>query len=613
DIQILFHIEAGHALHTYLEYRKASEHFAASKKIAALEVFLTGALGKRTLYQEEDKAQLVLHVERKELNDWAKSLCVCTENLPKNVPLDDDTVLNDIKFTDESVVKPPELSPIELVVVLGLMEGYRRSCAQDRLTDEEVLTYLSFILSQTNNWNISLVALHLRSKLERDSRRRVERSMMQLEELVKISTTLNSSTDISARIPLFYACQVLPVWKIQRELASLLLSLGCIGDALDVFEKLELWEDVIACYQKMGKTDRAETTIREQLAIEETPSLLCYLGDITRDIQHYQHAWELSNHKNARAMRCIGYVYFHEEKYEKAMECFASSLQINSLQVPVWFTYGCASMACQKFDEGAKAFKRCVNIDFDNFEAWSNLATCYVRLKEKKKAYATLQDALKCNYDNWRLWENNLIIGTDCGEFEDVIRSYHRLMDLREKWIDNEVLNILTRAVLEKILDADGRPADRLAGKLTELFGRITAKITSEGDIWANYAKLTSSRINNKEPDLEKSLQYLQKSYRCFTQKVDWEKDVASCKKVVDEAINLAEIHLQLTVGKSQSESLKLLSAAKIMLNGALVKIQKQHTDPVTNDLSPQVTEICQRMRDKLNQSISKIDELKNA
>lgn len=30
-------------------------------------------------------------------------------------------------------------------------------------------------------------------------------------------------------------------------------------------------------------------------------------------------------------------------------------------------------------------------------------------------------------------------IGTDCGEFEDVIRSYHRLIDLREKWIDTEV------------------------------------------------------------------------------------------------------------------------------------------------------------------------------
>uniref|UniRef100_A0A2C9KKU8 Uncharacterized protein n=1 Tax=Biomphalaria glabrata TaxID=6526 RepID=A0A2C9KKU8_BIOGL len=535
DIELLFHIEAGHAHHTYLEYRKAAQHFASGKKIAALEVSLT-----------------------------------------------------------------------------ALKESYRRSCAQDRLTDEEVLTYLAFILSQTNNWNISLMALNLRSRLERDSRRRVERSMMQLEELVKISTTPNTKPDIWHRIPLFYACQVPAIWKIQGELASLLLSLGCLGDALSVFEKLELWEDVIACYQKMGKSDRAETLIKERLAIEETPSLLCYLGDITRDIQHYQRAWELSNHKSARAKRCMGYIYFQEEKYEQAIESFAVSLKINSLQIPVWFTYGCASMACQKFEEGAKAFKRCVNLDFDNFEAWSNLATCYVRLKEKKKAYATLQDALKCNYDNWRLWENNLIIGTDCGEFEDVIRSYHRLLDLREKWVDKEVLNILTRAVLEKIPDADGRSAERLDSKLSELFGRITSKVTSEGEIWANYAKLSSNKIQGKEPDLEKALQFLQKSYRCYTQKVDWEKDVVICKKVGDEAVNLAQIHLQCASGKSQTESLKLLSAAKILLNGAVVKIQKQHTDPVTHELSSEVTETCQKIKDKLNEIVAQIDEVRN-
>ncbi|KAI8788615.1 tetratricopeptide repeat protein 27 [Biomphalaria glabrata] len=612
DIELLFHIEAGHAHHTYLEYRKAAEHFASGKKISALEVSLTGAMGRRTRYQEDAKAQLVLRVERKEVNDWNETLSTNICDLPKNLPLDDDTVLNDIKFIDEDAVESPKLSPIELALVLGLMESYRRSCAQDRLTDEEVLTYLAFILSQTNNWNISLMALNLRSRLERDSRRRVERSMMQLEELVKISTTPNTKPDIWHRIPLFYACQVPAIWKIQGELASLLLSLGCLGDALSVFEKLELWEDVIACYQKMGKSDRAETLIKERLAIEETPSLLCYLGDITRDIQHYQRAWELSNHKSARAKRCMGYIYFQEEKYEQAIESFAVSLKINSLQIPVWFTYGCASMACQKFEEGAKAFKRCVNLDFDNFEAWSNLATCYVRLKEKKKAYATLQDALKCNYDNWRLWENNLIIGTDCGEFEDVIRSYHRLLDLREKWVDKEVLNILTRAVLEKIPDADGRSAERLDSKLSELFGRITSKVTSEGEIWANYAKLSSNKIQGKEPDLEKALQFLQKSYRCYTQKVDWEKDVVICKKVGDEAVNLAQIHLQCASGKSQTESLKLLSAAKILLNGAVVKIQKQHTDPVTHELSSEVTETCQKIKDKLNEIVAQIDEVRN-
>ena len=47
---------------------------------------------------------------------------------------------------------------------------------------------------------------------------------------------------------------------------------------------------------------------------------------------------------------------------------------------------------------------------FQNFEAWSNLATAQARLGKKRMAYLTVKDALKCNYENWRLWENCLLV-----------------------------------------------------------------------------------------------------------------------------------------------------------------------------------------------------------
>lgn len=42
----------------------------------------------------------------------------------------------------------------------------------------------------------------------------------------------------------------------QKHLADLLLDLGATGAALDLFERLELWEDAIKCYQRLGKMEK---------------------------------------------------------------------------------------------------------------------------------------------------------------------------------------------------------------------------------------------------------------------------------------------------------------------------------------------------------------------
>lgn len=55
-----------------------------------------------------------------------------------------------------------------------------------------------------------------------------------------------------------------------------------------------------------------------------------------------------------------------------------------------------------------------------SFEAWNNLARCYIRLQQKNRAWKALQEAIKCNYDNWMVWDNAMVVSIDCGEFEEV-------------------------------------------------------------------------------------------------------------------------------------------------------------------------------------------------
>jgi hypothetical protein len=42
----------------------------------------------------------------------------------------------------------------------------------------------------------------------------------------------------------------------QRELASLYLELGVTKSALEVYERLQLWEDVINCYISLGRFEK---------------------------------------------------------------------------------------------------------------------------------------------------------------------------------------------------------------------------------------------------------------------------------------------------------------------------------------------------------------------
>lgn len=575
-LKMLFCIEASLSYVHYFEVRNSRHYLDSAKSASNVDFKLTGALGKRTYHQENELPQLLLEVRHKEGGDTGT---VCAESVnhlfPKNAPLKDDTVMNEIKFSSNTAVDV-SLTPEEGCLLLAVCVLNKSISAPDALRDEEVMAYIERVLSAPCSWSVQFSALFQRCRLERNNSRRVERSMTQLQCLVDAVKSPKPSAAV--RLELFFSVAMPAIWEVEKELGNIFFALGATKSALDVFIKYELWEDVINCYTKIGRRDRAEKVVRKLLEEEETAHLYCLLGDATQDPEHYTKAWEISGHTSARAQRSLGLFYYNKKDFQEAIPFLEKSSELNGIQMNVWFALGYSAMQVENYALSVKAYKRVVNLDPESFEAWNNMASAYIHMGDKHKAWKVLQEALKCSYDNWRVWENYLLVCMDVGAFEECITSWHRLIDIKGKHSDGKVARLLVKVVAEGIPDINGKPGTHLKSRLLELFGRVTSGVTNDADIWYSYGslyQLSSEDSVRTVEDTERMLQFFQRSFRCHNQKPNWEKEVAACREHLIRSKDLLDIYISATKCLSDNaRKHQLLSSARITVKGTLSIVQ---------------------------------------
>ncbi|EIN11027.1 TPR-like protein [Punctularia strigosozonata HHB-11173 SS5] len=631
DLKARLLLEHGLLQHHCANDRDAADRFVEAAQSTGMEYELTGALGKRTKFQQMDVTQLILLAESRKRTDAPEpnsstvsepngsSSGTAHDHMPETLALNDDTLLEHTQFTAShsaasssrlahlDPANQPALDPLDQCILLSLCLNVRNTSPAHGLTQEQMAPYVARVISHPRNWSVHTMALLLRSRLESGRTRLVERSVLQLQALVDQMPTTDAP--LSERLLYFHDIPLPSKWELERELATRFLELGVVRSALEIFERLEMWEEVVKCWQAMERHDKAIKIVRDLLEGRKAEAdvvlarskegtsgtkrqamdsareakLWCILGDLEPDRaeEHYMKAWTVSGETSGRAMRSLGGYHFARARFAEAVSCLKRAVKINPLLSRSWFVLGCACVRLEDWEGAREAFTRCVSIDDEDSESWNNLASVYLRMGEigKKKAHVSvpfankqlafraLQQGVKRSYDNWRMWNNYMIVAVDVGELSEACRALGRVIEERssrsqnesdgayaESYVDEDVLDRLVDAVTrapanpDDAVEGEGTARDAalnpneghgLYKRVLDLFDRIVLPRVSSPRVFRAYARLLTWQSHWVD-----ALKAYMDAYRCGVAGT-WERgeeDLRKWREAVSEVEEIVDV-----------------------------------------------------------------------
>lgn len=185
---------------------KAREALKLAAELNGFVYALSGALGKRTRFQDKSTSQLVVlansSVETSKEGE--------EDEAPQALPLNDDTLLEQIEFSkdgtegkhgeqnlpatestlpvqlrDIKADQQPQLSTLDQIILLTEATLKDAFSPADTLTSEEILPFAVRVINdKSTNWQVYTQALLVRSRIEMHHSRTVERGVLQMQAVI---------------------------------------------------------------------------------------------------------------------------------------------------------------------------------------------------------------------------------------------------------------------------------------------------------------------------------------------------------------------------------------------------------------------------------------------
>ncbi|XP_030372081.1 tetratricopeptide repeat protein 27 [Scaptodrosophila lebanonensis] len=595
----------------YLQFHRSDMAAKTLDELCAhlqIELKVEGLLGVRTKFQQKPLPQLCLKVDQEAAEPKLPAALITNAHteLPKLLLLDDDTRLERIRFIEPKDNEVMTLPSLLQALVLAKVKQLKRSQPKDRLADEELEPYTHTLLYQTHGpLQVRQAALLLNCLQESNQRRTVERSWKQCEECVKLLDSEELHTE-RERIGYAFAAQILPKWQVQLQLVDLLRSLGMTKTALDICLKIQAWQQVIECYTSLELRHKAAEIIRQELDKKPTSLLYCLLGDAIDDPTCYEQAWEHSRRTSGKAQAYWGNYYYRRAEYATAMEHYEQSLEINLLQESILLRCGYCAIQLERWEAAVRSYLAYTHLEANGFESWNNLAKALIKLGDKQRAHRVLGESLKCNYSNWKVWENFMLVSVDTAHWEDAMRAYQRLGELKQHYLDQEVLARIVYGIAKQVFEmTPPQTSSPLLKHVTKLLGQQCIQHGNEPLVWELAALMALTPLKKGER--------LVKAYRAYTAKhLNWETKTEHAIKALKFCVEVAELSLAAVSEHAEDESAltitSQISSARLAATSCLNALKRA----INVDVPEEQTELVRQLGELLNQLTTTVQKRMN-
>ncbi|PRQ55022.1 putative tetratricopeptide-like helical domain-containing protein [Rosa chinensis] len=406
------------------------------------------------------------------------------------------------------------------------------------------------------------------------------------------------SPGVADRIPFCYGIYIPTVSALRKEYGELCVHCGLIGEAVKIFEDLELWDNLIFCYRfiHLQVYNMCMKKFRANHITYLKKFCRCSLGDITNDDACFEKALEVSNDRSAQAKRSLARSAYNRGQYRTSKLLWESAMALNSLYPDGWFALGAAALKDRDIEKALDGFTGAVQLDPENGEARNNIACLHMIKGKSKEAFIAFREALKFKLvpspliklrNSYQLWENYSQVALDVGNVAQssafLQRTARKVLDLtNNKRIDAELLERIMTEVESMASPTNSSMTDdednflvsgttnaasevgksREAEHLVEFLGKVIQQITLATDVM-----VFSVRPLNVQRSLVKASQIIPECYNHmeYFQGSDLWKDRDQFKKFVKSSLELCKVYMEISSSTGSRD--ELLSADRHLWN----------------------------------------------